>query len=164
MGRKWLKWYGWIGLCVLIAGCNGKRTTSDEPMVGQDSMMVTRVDSTLYGVAGEHGMSTFCLITDEGDTLLMSRTSEEGVYGVFYGDVREGDRYAVMACDDNESLSEAINLTQLNRFVHQYTISNGKLVLIGHERSDTVRMSSMNRDSLVVVYQGGQSRIFTPLN
>ena len=157
-------WSSMLTVCLMLAACYGKKTEHESDDVHQDSLVVAVVDSTLYGVAGEHGMSTFCLITDVGDTLLMSKTSDNGQYGIVYGGIHEGDRYAVIPTDDCEAFSEAINLTLLSRFLTRYTISNGRIVLFGHERSDTVDVCGLTVDSLVVSYSDGARRVFLPLH
>lgn len=127
-----------------------------------DSLSAAVGDSTLYGRCGEAGMSTFCLITDRGDTLLLTRTGADGRYGQIFGDVNEGDRFALTLNAADSSVVRAINLSELNRFTGQYTIYNAQLVLRQGERSDTVNIAWLDADSLVVSYAGGRRVRFEP--
>lgn len=111
-------------------------------------------DSTLYGVAGDFGMSTFCLITDEGDTILVTRSSEDGVDGIIDGDAQPGDRFCMTVRDGGEVLAHAINLTQLERHTKNYRISNGRLILHPESNPDTVVIDQL--DATTFVYDGRQ--------
>lgn len=100
-------------------------------------------DSTFYGIADDFGMSTFTLITDEHDTLEVSRTSDENsddVYGEIHGDLKPDNRYAMTTRDDNEALGVLINLSQLERFTKNYAVRNGNLVLSIENKEDTVQI------------------------
>ena len=109
-------------------------------------------DSTLYGVAGDFGMSTFCLITDEGDTVLVTRSSEDGTDGIIDGDAQPGDRFCMTVRDGGEVLAHAINLTQLERHTRNYKISNGRLILHPEANPDTVVIDKL--DATTFVYDG----------
>lgn len=96
-------------------------------------------DSTLYGVGGEFGMSTFTLITDKGDTLNVTRTALDGTDGKVYGSLREGDRYAMTARDNGEAIGVLINLTELERKVKEFDVVNGHVVVAG----DTLQLDKV---------------------
>lgn len=96
-------------------------------------------DSTIYGKADEFGMSTFTLITTEGDTLYLTRTDSHSKDGKIYGSLREGDRYALTTCDNNQAVNTLINITQLEKNVKDYTICNGKLII----NKDTVEIENL---------------------
>ena len=133
-----------------------KETEVDSPVV-----IIQIQDSTLYGKAGDCGMSTFCLICDNGDTMYVDRTSEAGVDGVIYGDLILDDRFCMITADSNQSLVSAINLTQLGALVKDYKIINGRLILHGPnpEKGDTVQIVTLTADSLVVKDTGGKRTI-----
>ena len=99
-------------------------------------------DSTIYGTSGEFGMSTFTLIADNGDTLNVTRTALDGTDGKVYGDLVEGQRYAMTTCDNGEAIGVLINLTQLEEKVKDYDICNGHLVIKG----DTVDAATLLND------------------
>ena len=149
--------------CVVLSfvGCKDKSNAIQESESG-DSIQ-NPLDSTIYGIYGESGMSTFCLIADSGDTIYLTRTSDNGDYGEIIGDLLEGDRFAMTMRKSDMSLVRAINLTQLNKFTKQYLISNCSLVLRRGEMSDTVLITWMNDDSLVVKYPTGKSHTFLPM-
>ena len=150
---------------MLLGACHNKNKNQVENTI--DSAVVTAAtDSTWYGVAGECGMSTFCLITEKGDTMYVTRDSEDGRYGEIYGDLNEGDRFSMTTCDDNMALVAAINLSQVARFVKEYEVKNGHLVLpVSGGKKDTVHIESLDDKGLVVVYPGGEKKTFTePLN
>lgn len=149
-------------MSIALTACKKNTAQIEVSPVKTDTLLISVEDSTLYGIAGEHGMSTFSLITDSGDTLLMSKTSEDGNYGTFYGSVSEGNRYAVIAADDKETVVSAINITELGRFVEHYSIFNGRLIFFGNERRDTVQIVSMDRDSLVIRYNDNHSERLLP--
>ena len=97
-------------------------------------------DSTIYGTSDEFGMSTFTLISDQGDTLYVTRTANDGTDGEIYGDLKEGERYAMTTRDGGEAIGVLINLTQLERHVKDYEICNGKLIVQG----DTVVIEELD--------------------
>lgn len=121
--------------------------------------VIAERDSTLYGEAGDFGMSTFSLVTDGGDSLLLTRTSEDGRDGQIFGDAQPGDRYAVIATADREALVTAINLTQLRRFTKDYKIVNGRLILTPESHPDEVQILYLDNDSLVVKGREGKQRL-----
>jgi len=122
-------------LLILVSGCQGGHRQSDAADGAQAGATfqdtVTVADSTIYGVSDEFGMSTFTLISDKGDTLNVCRTAEDGTDGAIYGDLTEGDRYAMTTRDNNEAIGVLINLTQLERHVKNYKITNGQLLIDG---------------------------------
>lgn len=148
---------------VFVTSCNGNRQTDASTLPASDSVRQMVSDSTIYGVCGEAGMSTFCLIADSGDTIYLTRTAENGDEGEIWGDIDEGARFAMTMKKGERALVRAINLTQLGRFTGQYAISNGNLILREGETSDTVRMRWLNPDSLVVEYASGRVRRMLPL-
>lgn len=106
-------------------------------------------DSTIYGIVLESGMSTLCIRTYSGDTLVMDRDDEQG-YGEIYGYVEEGDTFAVTKRKGKYGLVvvKAYNLSQLKGFNANLSVRNGLLVVGGN---DTVDVSSVDDDSLVVI-------------
>lgn len=96
-------------------------------------------DSTLYGVGGEFGMSTFTLITEKGDTLNVTRTALDGTDGEVYGSLREGDRYAMTTRDNGEAIGVLINLTELEHKVKKFDVVNGHVVAEG----DTLQLDKL---------------------
>ena len=106
-----------------------------------DSIAAEQVaDSTIYGTSDEFGMSTFTLISDQGDTLNVARTREDGTDGEVYGDMVEGERYALTTRDNGESIGVLINLTQLDKHCKDYTIVNGKVIVKG----DTLHIEELS--------------------
>lgn len=144
-------------VAVLAAACQnrpaaGPGQSSGENQADTPTVIMQIKDSTLYGRAGDCGMSTFCLVCDNGDTMYVDRTSEAGVDGTIYGDLILDDRFCMITADSNQSLVLAVNLSQLENFVKDYKVINGRLILQGAnpEKGDTVRIVRLTADTLVV--------------
>lgn len=128
---------------ILMAGCNNHKTS--DPANENDSLAADTtlsenavVDSTIYGTSTEDfGMSTFSMVTDNGDTLYVCRTANDGTDGEIYGGLVYGNRYALTTRDNGEAIGTLINLTELDQKLKDYRICNGKLVVKG----DTVPVS-----------------------
>ncbi len=135
-------------LVLLIVACKNDPTKTDNNKENVQTTLVNveghSQDSTIYGEAGDFGMSTFTLITDGGDTLCLSRTDSEGRYGQIYGSLRPGNRYALVTAEGGEVLSIVINVTQLEKFTKAYSIRNGHLVLHPDTTTDTVHIVTLN--------------------
>lgn len=133
-----------VGLC--LTSCQQKAQkaeTTDEPLPAASTQPAEQAaDSTIYGTSGEFGMSTFTLIADNGDTLNVTRTALDGTDGKVYGDLVEGQRYAMTTRDNGEAIGVLINLTQLEEKVKDYDICNGHLVIKG----DTVDVATLQND------------------
>lgn len=137
-----------LALCVLSlsmllgTGCGKKVPQEVQP----DEVNDVRVeaadqvpDSTLYGVGGEFGMSTFTLVADKGDTLYVTRTAMDGTDGKIYGSLREGDRYAMTTRDGGEAIGVLINLTELEKKVKDFDVVNGHVLAEG----DTLQLDKL---------------------
>ena len=116
----------------------GSNADNAAPM--NDQAAEHMADSTIYGTSDEFGMSTFTLISDQGDTLYVTRTANDGTDGEIYGDLKEGERYAMTTRDGGEAIGVLINLTQLERHVKDYEICNGMLIV----RGDTVVIEELD--------------------
>ena len=133
-----------LTLLALVSCKERKAQTNQQAATPTDS--VTQVntvpDSTIYGKADDdlYGMSTFAVITTKGDTLELDRTYElDGKDGIFYG----GDDYALTVRGkgtDYQAVGVAVNLSQLRRFVKDFTIFNARPIING----DTVRILSLD--------------------
>ena len=133
-----------VGLC--LTSCQQKAPkaeTPDEPLPAASTQPAEQAaGSTIYRTSGEFGMSTFTLIADNGDTLNVTRTALDGTDGKVYGDLVEGQRYAMTTRDNGEAIGVLINLTQLEEKVKDYDICNGHLVIKG----DTVDAATLLND------------------
>lgn len=126
---------------LLVAACTGNQTPAG---TGQDSIASqNEEDTTIYGRSTEFGMSTFALITDDGDTLELDRGE-----GKIFGNLdNQGDRFALTVKDagtDYASVGVAINLTNVEKFTKDYSVCNGRLILSG----DTVEILDLTLDCL----------------
>lgn len=133
-----------------IMSCESKSGSQPKVQTNEDSLKTetNERDSTIYGISDEFGMSTFTLITNEGDTICVTRTSENGIDGNIYGELKEGKKYALTTGDDNQSISTLINLSQLEQYTTNYSICNGKLVLQDQEGdADTVQILELSKNS-----------------
>lgn len=144
------------GLCTLLligllaTSCGGKKTSQEETgstdSLSAGTQLPAETDSTIFGTSGNFGMSTFSMVTEKGDTLDVTRTAEDGTDGEIYGDLNEGERYAMTTRDNNEALRVLINLTQLETYVKDYKVCNGKLILKDKEgNADTVTIKQLDR-------------------
>lgn len=124
-------------LLTVLASCGGKksqpvRAEQDTTTIADTTAVETVADTTLYGTSTEDfGMSTFSMVTDKGDTLCVSRTSNDGTYAQIYGSVSYGDRYAMITTDGGEAMSLLVNLSELDKKLKDYDIVNGKLIVAG---------------------------------
>lgn len=132
----------------MLSACNDGKQPAKEPEAEAEPADTTPAgaekDSTIYGTSGEFGMSTFTLLADRGDTLYVTRTSQDGIDGKIYGDLIEGDRYALTTRDNGEAIGVLINLSQLERHEKEYKISNGHLII----RNDTVKIVRLDDKEL----------------
>ena len=79
----------------------------------------------------------------------MTRTADDGTEGIIYGDAQPGDRYYLLTTPDSQTLVTAINLTLLNRYLSDYNIVNGRLVLRPESGSDTVTIDDLDEEQLI---------------
>lgn len=114
-------WFVLMFVAVLGQGCHDKR---EKPAVEksfeikQEVTETTVRDTVLAGVLGEEtGMSSLQLITDEGDTLSVTKTSFDGIEGKILGEIRNyTDRVMLMAKvkgKDEFGLLTFLNVSQL---------------------------------------------------
>ncbi len=132
---------------LVLSQCKeNKKTETPTPEIPTDTVSAP-TDSTIYGIALESGMSTLCIKTNAGDTLIMDKEDEDG-YGEFYGYTQEEDSFAVTKREGHDDLVvvKAYNISLLRRFTQNFAIRNGLLVLNG----DTVDVKYIDDDSLVV--------------
>lgn len=98
----------------LLPGCAGGRNGGHAEE--KDSLKSYTCDTAFYGHLGEGtAMSSLELVTDDGDTLVLSKTKEEtGDLGRILGEIANyTDRYAITTCDDGRSVCVALNIDQL---------------------------------------------------
>ena len=100
----------------LAAGCDNK-STRPSPLVDEAAADTTAAsdavtDSTLYGICGDgSAMNTLQLITDEGDTVVLS-IADANDTGQCYGSFQSGDRMAVIL-KDASTAAQVVNMTVL---------------------------------------------------
>lgn len=152
-----------LALIFVFGACEHKPVASEDSIPADtiDTVVVDTlpVDQAFYGVAGDFGMSSFVLITDQGDTIEVTRTADDGTEGVIYGDAQPGDRYYLLTTPDKQSLVAAINLTQLNRFVTDYIIVNGRLVFHPENGADTVTIDDVTDERLLYHTSNGERKV-----
>ena len=101
-------------------------------------------DSTIYGTACEFGMSTFSLRDASGRLYEVTRMSEDGQDGRIYGDLEEGQQYAMTLQADSTAIDVLYNLTQLRALVKDFYIVNGQLVITTDGKSEVVRVEELD--------------------
>lgn len=126
-----------LATLLVLSACKGNKNNTPALAADTTSIVDTTAaeqvtDSTIYGKASEDfGMSTFGMITDDGDTLNVCRTANDGTDAKIYGSIKYDDRYAMTTRDNGESLGVLINLTELDKKLKDYEIRNGHLVVNG---------------------------------
>lgn len=110
-----------LALAALLGGCNSKTggnapadTTATDSVEGGSSAIVPAEapDSTLYGTCGDgSAMNTLQLITDDGDTMVVS-IIDANDRGQCFGGYQNGDRMAVILTDENTA-AQVVNLTAM---------------------------------------------------
>ena len=113
MSKNYFAWL-MIAVAAMTAGCDNKssRQTTEEAPDSTAAEVVDR-DFTLYGVCGDgSAMNTLQLVTDEGDTVVVS-IDDANDRGLCYGGFQSGDRMAVILEEDETTASQVVNLTAL---------------------------------------------------
>ena len=99
---------------MILGSCGGKQQQSgggENNTSSQGEFMP--LDRTIYGLCGEGtAMNTLELLTDNGDTLVLSMVNAQET-GQVFGGLQTGDRLAVMANDKKTEATEVINLNTL---------------------------------------------------
>ena len=98
---------------VLIMGSCGNKTQRNYEVENDTTGMNVNKDHTIYGICGEGtAMNTLQLITDAGDTLLLSTTDADEA-GKILGGLQVGDRMAILANRDKTVATLVINQSAL---------------------------------------------------
>ena len=99
---------------VMLLSCGGKQQSQVEET--QDSINIEDIvprDHTIYGVCTDGtAMNTLEMVTDNGDTLLLSLTTAQEV-GKVFGGLQVSDRVAVVADNAKKEAKLVINLNTL---------------------------------------------------
>ena len=104
----------WLAAVLLTMGSCGGKSTPVAESADVDTAVVTNIerDSMQYGICGDgSAMNTLQLITDVGDTLVLS-IAEANEQGLCFGGFQSGDRMAVLL-KDRETASLVINQSAL---------------------------------------------------
>lgn len=148
------------GMLFSLQGCKDKKTTPKSSVSPTPVVTKAEADSSICGIANEDfGMSTFAITTEDGRSVQVVRTRNDGTDGDIYGDVAPGDKFVMTTTDDGESLGVAINVTQVERFTKKYRVLNARLILNPENAPDTVNVLHLSTDSLVAV--GREKHIYT---
>ena len=149
--RRMSYWTVVLAICLGLGACGNRGKTSEQESLNENDTVVAtthengqKKDSTIYGVSSEFGMSTFTLISKDGDTINVMRTGEDGSDAQIAGDLNEGQYYAMTLRDGGESLSRLVNLTQLRKFTDKFSISNARVVLETAKGNDTVTITRLD--------------------
>ena len=144
-----------LALLVLMLGltaCGNSNNKSGE-QVDADSAAVEIVEgalsaeldsTTIYGMSEEFGMSTFSLRDASGRLYEVTRMSEDGQDGRIYGDLEEGQQYAMTLQADSTAIDVLYNLTQLRALVKDFYIVNGQLVITTDGQSEVVTVEELD--------------------
>ena len=135
-----------------ITSCGNSNNKSNEG-ADADSAAVEIVEgalsaeldsTTIYGMSEEFGMSTFSLRDASGRLYEVTRMSEDGQDGRIYGDLEEGQQYAMTLQADSTAIDVLYNLTQLRALVKDFYIVNGQLVITTDGKSEVVRVEELD--------------------
>ncbi len=100
-----------FGLALLMTACGGgkgKQQVEWEDLLGESIR-----DSTIYGICMEGtAMNTLQLLTDNGDTLVLSLVNTKE-HGGLFGGMGVGDRMAVLVNKDSTEATMVLNQTSL---------------------------------------------------
>lgn len=98
----------------MFSSCGGKKQQAvyeDVDSVTIEDIIPT--DKTIYGLCGPStAMNTLEVLTDSGDTLVLSMTTAQDA-GKVLGGLQSGDRLAILANDDKTEAIQVINLNTL---------------------------------------------------
>ena len=97
--------------------------------------------ATIYGTSEEFGMSTFSLRDASGRLYNVTRMSEDGQDGRIYGDLEEGQQYAMTLQADTTAIDVLYNLTELRALVKDL---NGQLVITTDGQSEVVTVEDLD--------------------
>lgn len=103
-----------MAAAALVAGCDNKNAKPSADVAVADTTLACDavIDSTLYGACGDgSAMNTLQLITDAGDTVVLSITDAND-NGQCFGSFQSGDRMAVIL-KDASTAAQVINMTAL---------------------------------------------------
>jgi hypothetical protein len=112
----------------VLAGCGSRKGDSVGSVAEVDVEYLHR-DTTLYGVCGKATtMNTLQLISDMGDTIIISIAKAQE-RGDVYGGIRVGDRMAVLPNVDSTEAISVINISgMLGNWVMEDAIDGGNEV------------------------------------
>ena len=98
---------------MMLGSCGGKQQQKAVDEQKSSSEGFVPMDRTIYGLCGEGtAMNTLELLTDNGDTLVLSMVNAQEA-GQVFGGLQAGDRLAVMADDKKTEVTAVINLNTL---------------------------------------------------
>lgn len=106
-----------MAACVIALGSCGGGNKQSQDVAENDSTSVDDLiprDRTIYGLCGEGtAMNTLELLTDNGDTIILSMTNAQEA-GTVFGGLQTGDRLAVLTDPTNkQEVAEVINMSTL---------------------------------------------------
>lgn len=135
-------------ICTLVLilpfACQQGGTTKDDnsgtPADSTEKDDITKHDATIYGTCDDYAMSSFTLVTNYGDTLFLTKDGVDGTAAQIHGSLDNGADYAITTRNGATALGVLINLTELNKFIKNYTILNGNLIIEG----DTVSILELD--------------------
>jgi len=100
--------YSFFIISIMLMGSCGNKTQK-VPFDNGDSVDISKIDPTIYGVCGEAtSMNSLQLITDLGDTLTLDLTVARENDKVF-GGLQVGDRMAVIPTPDKKHAELVVN-------------------------------------------------------
>lgn len=109
--KKWTV-FALLTIVLTMASC-GNKTQRNYEMVTDTTGMDAMRDHTIYGICGENtAMNSLQLITDAGDTLMLSITEADEA-GKVLGGLHAGDRMAVLANADKTKATLVVNQSAL---------------------------------------------------
>ena len=118
-------------LATLVASCDFFRKGDPVGAISEVDVDYLHRDSTLYGVCGRAtSMNSLQLITDLGDTLMLSIAEAQDA-GQVFGGIKAGERMAVLANADSTIALKVINMSaMLGDWVTEDAVDGGNEVAI----------------------------------
>ena len=124
--------------------CGNSNNKSNEGADADSAAVETVEGATIYGTSEEFGMSTFSLRDASGRLYNVTRMSEDGQDGRIYGDLEEGQQYAMILQADTTAIDVLYNLTELRALVKDFYILNGQLVITTDGQSEVVTVEELD--------------------
>ena len=158
-----------VALLATLSSCGNNKAPDGHKSAGADTVSTESPvllpeqqgeDTTTYGRADGFGQGGFTLIAKNGSELELTLTdtsdgSPDLQYANVYGDRDDTARYAVIVDKTNMAAKLLINLSQLEKFIGNYEIHNGHLILMNDGKPVAVTIEQLDDHILMCKDKSG---------